>query len=111
MNKEQVKKAILSGRIWARVESVSKSGMSRRISFFVVGDEKLEFAGNYYAIQNVTPEIAWLTGWVKEGEYFQGGKHLKDAGLRVSGCGMDMIFHTLYVAVGSEKWNQRYNTI
>lgn len=111
---ESVKKTILEGRIYAKVESVSKSGMSRRISFYRVGDEKAKWAGDYYTIENITPQVAWLTGWVKVGEYKQGDKYLNEDGLKVSGCGMDMIFHTLYTAIDwpkAEAWNQNYNRL
>lgn len=100
---QKVQKAILEGKIYANVNSVSRSGMSRRISFYMVEDG---------AIARVTREVAWLTGWVPVGEHKSRGKWMVDAGLWVGGCGMDMIFHTLYCAIpqGAE-WNQRYNTL
>ena len=105
----QVKKAILKGKIYADIKSVSRSGMSRRIAFYMVDKNK---EGNY--IRRVTREIAWLTGWVPFQEYKQGGKYLVDDGLKVTGCGMDMIFHTLYSALSNDEaknWNQRYSTL
>lgn len=64
----------------------------------------------------MTPEIAWLAGYVKPGKYQQGQKWLIESGLGVSGVGMDMIFHTLYSCVPlnskqEKQWNQRYNTL
>jgi hypothetical protein len=101
---DKVKQAILEGKIYANVNSVSRSGMSRRISFYMVEDG---------AISRVTREVAWLTGWVPVGENKSRGKYMVDAGLYVGGCGMDMIFHTLYTALHEQAkdWNQHYNTL
>jgi len=114
---QKVKQAILDGKIYATVNSVSRSGMSRRISFYMV-DENIKddpstdegYIRETY-IKRVTREVAWLTGWVPVGEHKSRGKYMVDSGLWVGGCGMDMIFHTLYVAVGDSEWNQRYNTL
>ena len=41
-------------------------------------------------------------------------KWMIEAGFRVGGCGMDMVFHTLYSALGAnlaKDWNQKYNTL
>lgn len=102
---QKVQKAILDGKIYANVNSVSRSGMSRRISFYMVENDH---------IRRVTREVAWLTGWVPVGEHKSRGKYMVDAGLWVGGCGMDMIFHTLYCALSQEQskeWNQRYNVL
>lgn len=79
--------------------------MSRHISFFRVKNGSIE---------RVTSQIAWLAGYVKPGEYKQGKSYLSDVGLNVSGCGMDMIFDTLYNCMlykQAKNWNQRYNTL
>jgi hypothetical protein len=103
---ESVLKTIKAGKIYANVLSVSKSGMSRKIGFYrAVKGQRIE---------NVTAVIAWLSGHVKPGEYKQGKYWLKEDGLTVGGCGMDMIFHTLYNCMPysqAKKWNQRYNII
>lgn len=100
---EKVKQAILDGKIYALVDSVSRSGMSRRISFYVVEND---------AIKRVTREVAWLAGWVPVGENKSRGKWMVDAGLYVSGCGMDMILHTLLSALPhGVEWNQNYNRL
>ena len=64
-------------KIYAIVRGVSKSGMSRRLSFFMVEDSELI---------NITHVIAQVLG-----------KKLnnKECSFRVKGCGMDMIFATL----------------
>lgn len=106
---------ILDGQIYADIKSVSRSGMSRRIAFYTV--EPGEKSNPYYSkpyISRITNYIAWLTGWIPCGEYKSHGKHMVDDGLHVSGCGMDMIFHTLYSALGHEnakKWNQQYRNL
>lgn len=63
-------------RVRGVVVSVSRSGMSRRIRFF---------AGSAGDTHDLTYEFAQLTGWA-----------LNDRGLLVNGCGMDMVFHTVY---------------
>lgn len=109
---QEVKRAILDGKIYANVNSVSRSGMSRRISFYMI-DHAPEAGKNFTTpyIRRVTREVAWLTGWVPVGESKSRGKWMVDAGLYVGGCGMDMVFHTLYVAAGDSEWNQKYSTL
>jgi len=100
-----VLKTIKQGKIYATVTSVSRSGMSRRILFFRVTKGSIE---------RITPQIAWLYGAVTPGKYNQGGKELIEDGLQVSGCGMDMIFHTLYNCMPNKqasKWRQNYKTL
>lgn len=117
---QKVEQAILEGEIYAKIESVSRSGMSRCISFYMI-DENIKddpstdegYTRDTY-IWRVTREVAWLTGWVPVGEHKSRGKWMVDAGLHVDGCGMDMIFHTLYSALPHEKvkmWNKRYNIL
>jgi hypothetical protein len=114
-NLKKVYQAILDGQIYADIKSVSRSGMSRRICFYMVEDGTSD--NPYFSrphIIRVTNEIAWLTEWVKAGEYKQGGKYLIEDGLKVDGCGMDMIFHTLYTAIGwpeSGNWSQEYRRL
>jgi hypothetical protein len=55
---------------------VSESGMSRRIDLYVIHDNR----------------PVWITGYVAD----LLGHTLTDNGMRVSGCGMDMGFHTVY---------------
>lgn len=65
-------------KIYAIVRGVAKSGMSRRLSFFMIEDG---------ALINITHAIAQCLGYtLNEREW----------SFRVSGCGMDMIFDTLY---------------
>lgn len=110
-NLNAVYQAILDGEIYATVNSVSKSGTSRRISFYRPGINEKD--GRPF-ISRCTNEIAWLTGWVKPGEFKSYGKYMAEYGLKVGGCGMDMIFHTLYTAVGypeASNWHQKYQTL
>jgi hypothetical protein len=108
-NLKETYQAILDGKIYADVVSVSRSGLSRRIKFYQVVKYN-----NYTAIARSTVYVAWLTGWIDCGKYQQGKKYLIEEGLTVYGCGMDMIFHTLYDALGydtAKDWNQQYNRL
>ena len=86
-------------KIYAVVRGVSKSGMTRRLSFFMVEDSELI---------NITHVIAQALG-----------KKLNDQewSFRVSGCGMDMIAHTLDVFASklgfknTPSWVNHYGTI
>lgn len=67
-------------KIYAIVKHVSASGMSRRFAFYAIdSDERTD----HY--------MAWLTYRIA----VVLGDTLKDDALPVSGCGMDMGFHTL----------------
>lgn len=86
-------------KIYAVVRGVSKSGMSRSLSFFMIEDGDL---------RNITHVIAQALE-----------KKLNDQkwSFRVSGCGMDMIAHTLDIfasKLGFKKtpsWVNHYYTI
>ena len=62
----------------AHVNSVSRSGMTRRIEF-------------YAAEGNEISRIGYLMSKILEWPY-----DVDKGGFQVSGCGMDMIFHTIY---------------
>ena len=68
-----VRKALLNGRYYTGVESVSSSGMSRVIKIAYIDNNKLH---------GVPDEIYKLAGC--------------DKNHRISGCGMDMLFHAQY---------------
>ena len=70
--------------IWCNVVSVSRSGMSRTIKLYIVEGAR---------IRNISGYVATLTGnqWVKDG------------GVKVNGCGMDMCFHLVY-ELGCALW-------
>ncbi len=114
--KESILKSIKKGEVYAIIKSVSQSGMSRRILFFRIGTDYKDapetdegyIAKNY--IEYITREIGELSGELKEGEYKQGGQWVDTAGLRVGGCGMDMVSHTLYNCLGKE-WGGKYNLL
>lgn len=64
--------------LWTIVRHVSKSGMSREITCCVIVNGE---------IRNVSWAVARALGW----------RYNADRGaVRVSGCGMDMCFHTVY---------------
>ena len=73
-------------RIFGFVTHVSRSGMSRRIDFYIFRprSDKPEDQRN--------PDRRWLTPWM--GDLL--GWSWNDSGIKVDGCGMDMIFHTTY---------------
>jgi len=72
-------------RLYAIVRSVSKSGMSRRISFLALSEQPPALADHSPDLFNVSWSVAVLLGW-----------SLKEDSIVVKGCGMDMGFHTLY---------------
>lgn len=69
--------------IYTVLRKVSKSGMSREISLFAVKDGK---------IISLDGPVSVLLGY-----------KLGDQGIKVSGCGMDMGFHTVY-SLGLALW-------
>ena len=71
---KQILKAMKTGRFYAGVKSVSRSGMSRKIKLAYIIRNKL------FHIQN--PLILKLAGVDKNG--------------RINGCGMDMLYHAQY---------------
>jgi len=91
-------KAIINGDIIADVVHVSNSGMSRRVKFYYIENNK---------IQRATDAIGYLLN--KGLDY-----NLIDKGLTVKGCGMDMVFHTLYKCLPYEiaqNWHQNYQLL
>jgi len=75
-------KAIKDGRMICNIDSVSNSGMSRVIRFLSCEKSKHGFYyRNYYAFFKAL-----------------GFSEVKN-GFRISGCGMDMIFHTNYTII------------
>jgi hypothetical protein len=64
--------------IYAKVTHVARSGMSRSIELYRVVDGE---------IRNISWEVSRLLGERIDPNH---------GGLRVSGCGMDMCFHTIY---------------
>lgn len=70
----RIKKALLNGRFYAGVMSVSRSGMSRKIKLAYTYKNKL------HTIRD--EKILALAGCNKDG--------------KIGGCGMDMLFHSQY---------------
>ena len=88
---KQILKAMKTGRFYAGVKSVSRSGMSRKIKLGYIIRNKL------FHIRN--PFILKLAGVDKNG--------------RISGCGMDMLFHAqynLFQALHSSHEKAKYQT-
>lgn len=80
-------KAIKEGRMINSIGSVSKSGMSRTIKFLSCqkGNQRNSFYyRNYFAFFKAL-------GYSPANDY--------DHYFRISGCGMDMIFHTNYTII------------
>ena len=91
-------KAIKNGKIYASIESVSRSGMSRRIKFYRIEKNRIIQATN---------AVNYL-------RYNKWCYDVNIAGMKVTGCGMDMIFHTLYSSLqykDAKNWHQNYNTL
>lgn len=65
-----------AGKVYGIVRKVSASGMSRNIDLYVIRDNA----------------PVYLTGYASK---ILGWKMARDRGLVVSGCGMDMVFHTV----------------
>lgn len=82
---ELLKKFLQPGdTVYGIVKSVSRSGMSRRIKFYTISkperaDEKTR--------------LVFLTGYMA---HVLGYKMGDDGCINVSGCGMDMVFATVY---------------
>jgi len=66
--------------LWTKVEHVSRSGMSRSISCYVIRDNDP---------QNVSAWVAYAIGATVDRDRLA---------VKVSGCGMDMGFHVVYNA-------------
>ena len=81
-------KSCKNNKVIATVKHVSKSGMSRIISFSIQ-DKKTGFL---YSLNYSFSKILGYT--------------LTNDGLRVGGCGMNMIFHCLYCVNSSAFYNK-----
>ncbi len=82
--------------IYAKVTKVSASGMSRRVQLFAIYKGK--------GITDITFWAAKALEWGYKAGY--------NGGILVSGCGMDMMFHTVYslsYAMGYGSLNQGGN--
>lgn len=69
-----------SSDIYGNITHVSASGMSHKIRFYLAMND---------GEKNFIEDITWLISRALESP-------MDDRGLKVSGCGMDMIFHTVY---------------
>lgn len=78
--KERLRKLLPEGStVYTVLRHVSKSGMSRRIDLYTIGEDR---------------KPIFLTGWAAcaMGDSWD----RKNGGIRVPGCGMDMGFHLVY---------------
>lgn len=92
--RNQIKEFILQGKVYVLVNSISKGGTIRKMSFYVVDCGK---------IQHITQQIAFMYNGL-ELDYY-------DDELKVKWCGMDMCFHVLYIVLWYEdakNWDQNY---
>jgi len=81
--KEYLKEYIKpSSRIGITIESVSRSGMTRRMKVYTKD------------FQNITHLISDLIGW-----------SMNEKGILVSGCGMDMCFHLADTITMAMNWH------
>jgi len=90
-----VKKALKTGKVWATVHNVARSGMSRTISCYII--HKGEICPINWIIRDHCPVT-----------------EMKDGTLRVYGCGMNMIVWALDSLAHALKvdWShQRYGRI
>lgn len=71
-------------KIYGIVRHVARSGMSRTIDFYVPGID----AYGAKSMQYLSGYLATVLDW----------KRTDQGAIKVSGCGMDMIFHTVYSA-------------
>ena len=86
----RIKNAMLSGKFYAGVISVSRSGMSRKIKLAYIYKNRLINISN--------PNILKLAGVSPNGS--------------ISGCGMDMLFHaqyTLFINLHGSDKKARYS--
>lgn len=84
--------------IYARVTRVSASGMNRRVQLSYIAEHMYE---DEPRIIDISDFAAQALGWNYKSGY--------NGGISVSGCGMDMLFHTVYVlsyAMGYGAMNQ-----
>ena len=67
--------------VYVVLRSVSKSGMSRTMTLFVMRNGEPHY---------ITYDVARAVGWNRD----------REGNLKVSGCGMDMGFHVVYTLAG-----------
>lgn len=88
--KKDLKKFLKPGTtIYTNVNRVSSSGMSRNISLYAIIPAK---KGEPARLANITYSVSVVTGF-----------SMKEGGIQVSGCGMDMCFHLVY-SLGRSLW-------
>ena len=71
-----IKRALKTNKIYAKVDSVSRSGMSRKISLYIVNK------GEIYCLNFAFGKIF--------------GDRLNGCEVTIYGCGMDMLFESVY---------------
>ena len=72
--------------IYTSVSRIARSGMSRLVHCYIVCEETYN-GKTTHEIQDISGLVANAIGWKRDHQ---------DGGIKVSGCGMDMCFHTVY---------------
>ena len=82
--------------VYAIVRSVARSGMSRRIDFYVKQGDDMRWLTPFMTRLGVMDESH--ASWRKRGDY---------AGALIRGCGMDMCFESVY-RLGRKLWPEGF---
>ena len=77
-------------KVWAKINHVSRSGMSRNIDFLLIINNRP---------YNISARVADLIGYGLA----------KDGSIKVGGCGMDMAFHVVYTLSCELFCKDKYN--
>lgn len=89
----QLKKILRPGdTVYGIVRSVSRSGMSRRIDFYAFRPRQ-KYRDGTYKIDRRDAEPVYLSGYMGHALGLSRGN---GDGLMIGGCGMDMVFSTVY---------------
>lgn len=96
-----IKKAMKQKKIFVNVISVAKSGMSRRVKFYIaVGSDIVEITHHLEIIsKSKSKKVADLMCEIDSSNWNYNG-------IRLSGCGLDVIAQFLY-HIG-KKWDKNY---
>lgn len=95
-----IKKALKQNKVYANIVSVAKSGMSRRVKFYIVYD------GNIVEITNELEAIIDCKN-IKELDLENITYH--DRGTIIRGCGMDVVGFHLYCCARKFDKNAKFS--
>lgn len=88
-------------KVWAKVNTVSRSGMSRRISLYVI--DFRTYHDMKTGKKKRVPSIQKIDYWVARAT----GRKSNEDGVQIGGCGMDMIF-ALIESINWAVWKYKY---